>query len=126
MLFPLHHIGVKAKWHTRRAGLAVIGGGLLAIGGAFLLAAVWLLLATEFSALLANIVLAVLFMGAGLIVISRRNSEPEPKIPSLSQRLRADAAAGRQVPIGQEFPALMEAFLFGVATYSRVRNTKRR
>lgn len=126
MLIPLHHIGLKAKWHTRRACIAVIGGLLLGMGGSFLLAAIWTILATEFSSLIANVVFAALFIGAGLIVYSRRDAMPEPKIPSLSERLRADAAKGRQVPRTQEFPALMEAFLFGVATYSRVRNTRRR
>lgn len=126
MLLALNHIGRKAKWHTRRARIAVIGGVLLSIGGGFLVAAIWMILAAEFSPLMANIVLAGLFIGAGLIVVSRYNAEAEPRIPSASETLRADAAAGRHMPAGQDFPALMEAFLFGLATYSRVRNRERR
>lgn len=125
MLLPLNQIGLKASWYSRRVRISVIGAFLMVIGGGFLVTALWMLIAEQFSPLIAHVVMAALFIGAGLVVYAQRNSQPEPKIPTLSEHLRAEAAAGRYEPSGKEFPALMEAFLFGVSTYSRVRNQKR-
>ncbi len=126
MLVPYDHLRLKAHWYARRMRLAVIGGLLLAIGGGFLVAAGWKVLAEQFAPLVATLSCAAVFLGAGLIFLSRVNAQPEPRIPSLDERLRADAARGRYTAPDGQFPALMEAFLFGVATYTRVRNQRRR
>ena len=121
----LDQIDLKAKWYSRRMRISVIGALLVVVGGGFLTVALWMTIAEQFSALIAHLVMAAVFIGAGLVVLSRRNAQPEPKIPTISDYLRADAAAGRYESSGKEFPALMEAFLFGVSTYSRVRNRRR-
>ncbi len=126
MILAVQQLRRKAEWAARRTVAAVIGGLLLATGAGFLTAAIWMLLAAEFSPLIANAACAALFLGAGLITLVVAKSRPEPQLPSLSQTLRAQAGAkGAPRHRPGEFPALMEAFLFGVATYSQMRNKRR-
>lgn len=98
---------------------------LLLTGAAFLVAAIWKLLADQFSPLAASGICAALFTGAGLVILLVGNSQPEPRMPPLRQRARQEAERVRPDPPSGEYPALMEAFLFGVATYERVRKQRR-
>lgn len=116
---------LKARWAARRTVTAVIGGLLLATGAGFLTAAAWMVLAAEFSPLIANLACGALFLGAGLVALVLGKSQPEPRLPTINEALRAQAAEGRAKARQTEFPALMEAFLFGVATYSQMRNRQR-
>ncbi|TVP70334.1 MAG: hypothetical protein EA339_13210 [Rhodobacteraceae bacterium] len=117
---------LKAKWVVRKSVAALIGSLLLATGAGFLTAAAWMVLASEFSPLIANLACGALFLGAGLIALVVGNSQPEPRLPSFNEALRAQVGSKSAKPPRQaEFPALMEAFLFGVATYSQMRNRRK-
>lgn len=124
MLFPYQHIRLKVQWQVRQIAIAALGVALLALGGGFLVAAVWMVLAREFSPLIANLACGATLFGLGLIVLAFRG-RGEPQIPSIDQRLRAQAARGENYQPKGEFPALMEAFLFGVSVYTQVKNRKK-
>ena len=105
--------------------MVTVGVLLLLTGGAFLVAAIWTLLADQFSPLAASSICAALFIGSGLVVLAVCNTLSEPRIPPLRQRVQEEADRVRPDPPSGEYPALMEAFLFGIATYERVRKQRR-
>lgn len=125
MQHSVHHISRKARWFSRRIMMVATGVVLLSIGGGFLVAAIWMALAAEFSPLIATFACAAIFLGVGIIILAISKSEPEPVMPSTSEQLRAQAAHEPPRPPQGEFPALMEAFLFGISTYSRIRNQRK-
>lgn len=124
MLVPYQQIRLKVQWQMRQIVIAALGGVLLAVGGGFLVSAGWMVLAEEFSPLIANLSCGGIFFGLGLIVLAFRGRD-EPQIPTIDQRLRARAARGESYQPKGEFPALMEAFLFGVSVYTQVKNRKK-
>ncbi|MDD7971360.1 phage holin family protein [Roseinatronobacter alkalisoli] len=126
MLRTVYHLQRKARWHSGNVALAVCAGAMLAIGLGFLVAAGWMLLAQQFSALIANYVIALIFLGLAAVLLLIRRIRPAPQVPSLDAQLRAEAAAGRSSPPQGEFPALIEAFLFGINTYVQLKNRPRR
>lgn len=125
MLPAVDHISRKAKWFSRRLVITATGVVLVSVGAGFFVAAAWMLLAAEFSPLIATLACSAFFLGVGVLVLVVSRSEPEPVMPSLNEQLRAQAAKGEMRPPPGEFPALMEAFLFGIATYTRVKNGRR-
>ncbi|MGP9790132.1 phage holin family protein [Roseinatronobacter sp. NSM] len=126
MLHRLHHIKRQAGWHGGNIALALCAGAMLVVGLGFMVAALWMLLAVQFSSLVATYVMGLFFLGlSGVLLLIKRLRRPPP-VPSLDADLRATAARGQAYQPKGEFPALLEAFLFGVNTYVQVRNRNRR
>lgn len=121
MLYASQDIKARLAWYKRRALLGVAGLVLLKIGAAFLVAAVWMIIAAEFSPVIATLVCAALFFGAGLVVLALRGARPKPDAPTLKERARTTGHERRPT----EYPALIEALLFGISTYQRVRRERR-
>jgi len=124
MPVPYQHIRLKVQWQIRQVVLAAIGGAFLVTGGGFFVASGWMILAREFSPLIANLACGAALCGLGLIALAFRG-RGEPHIPTIDQRLRARAARGENYQPKGDFPALMEAFLFGVSVYTQVKNRKK-
>ncbi|WP_134681368.1 phage holin family protein [Paracoccus ravus] len=87
----------------RRAGVAAGGGGLLAIGAGFLLAALWSYLAREWGPVAASLTIggALMVIGAILLAMSRRTRHPIPNPEELrveiaqQMNLMANSAVGK-------------------------------
>ncbi|TVP99986.1 MAG: hypothetical protein EA338_06035 [Roseinatronobacter sp.] len=124
MLVPYHQIRLRLQWQMRQIVIAALGGALLAVGGGFLVSAGWLILAEEFSPLIASFACGAILCGLGLIVLAFRG-RGAPVIPTLDQQLRAQSARGEGYRPKGDFPALMEAFLFGVSIYAQIKNRKK-
>lgn len=125
MFAAVEHIRRKAKWFSRKVLITATGVVLLSVGAGFLTAAVWMLLAAEFSPIIATIACSAFFLGVGILLLVVSRGEPEPVMPSMDEQLRAQAAHGQTRPPPGEFPALMEAVLFGISTYVRIRDQRR-
>ncbi len=125
MLIPVREIKQKAQWHGRRAVLAAMAGVLLAVGGAFLLAALWSAIRVEFGPIVASLALAGVFIIAALVVLYLRRSRPEPRIPSFEEQVERARAQGKPYPDPDRLPALLDAFLFGMNLYLRLRDRRR-
>jgi len=123
MLVPYQQIRRKLHWQMRQIVMAVLGAAFLLAGGGFLVAGAWMVIAQEFSPLVANLACGAILSGVGLIVLAMRG-RGAPEIPTIDQQLRARAARGENYQPQGEFPALMEAFLFGVSIYTQVKNRK--
>ncbi len=126
MLLPIPEIKAKAAWHVRRTALAAIAGVMLAIGGAFLIAAVWSAVAAEFGPVIASLALALLFILIAIVLLVMRRSKPEPQIPSFQEQVARARATGKPYPDPDRLPALLDAFLFGMNLYLRLRDRPRR
>lgn len=126
MLQSVHHMKRQAQWHSGNIALAVLAGAMLAVGLGFMVAASWMMLAQHFTPLVATYAIGLVFLGLSGILLLIKRLRPAPPIPSLDAQLRANAAQGRAYQPRGEFPALLEAFLFGVNTYVQVRNRRRR
>lgn len=124
-VFSLQQFKARLEWYKRRVVFGLVGLILLKIGAGFLLAAIWMIIAAEFSPLIATLVCAALFFGAGLIVLAVRGARPKPELPSLETRTRPSARAARKERKSTEYPALLEALLFGLSTYQQVRKERR-
>jgi hypothetical protein len=125
MLIPVTEIRQKVAWHGRRVVLAAVAGVLLAIGGGFLLAALWSAVRVEFGPIIASLALAGLFILAALVVLLMRRSRPEPRIPSFEEQVERARAQGKSYPDPDRVPALLDAFLFGMNLYLRLRERRR-
>ncbi|MBR3370616.1 MAG: phage holin family protein [Rhodobacteraceae bacterium] len=124
MLQSVHHIKRQANWHGGNIALALCAGAMLVVGLGFMVAAIWMMLALQFSSLIATYVIGLFFLGlSGILLLVKRTRRPPP-IPTLDAQLRANAARGRAYQPKGEFPALLEAFLFGVNTYVQLRNRR--
>ncbi len=115
----------RVEWQTRHIALAVIGGALVLMGLGFIISALWLLIAREISPLAASTSLGLLFLGAGLVVFVLRARSPQPRVAPAEAHLRDAARRDRLYRPEGEFPALLEAFLFGVTTYLQMKNRRR-
>ena len=113
-----------AEWHARRTAMLSVGVVLLAIGGGFVVAAVWIGLAPLLGALGTSLVIGAVFLGGGLVVLGLRSSGPAPRVRGGDAGMRMSGAQGTFRP-GRDFPPLMEAFLFGVAIYLQTRKRRR-
>ena len=126
-MVALREIRARAEWQIRRAVLGVIAGLLLCVGAGFLVAAIWMVIAAEFSPLIATLACAALFFGSGLVLLLMRSRRYVPTSPPQAQpqdaKTRASAASAHAGAL-KEYPALMEAFLFGLSTYERVRKER--
>jgi len=121
MLFSLQEMKARLEWHKRRVLLGVAGLVLLKIGAVFLVAAIWMIIAAEFSPVIATLVCAAFFFGAGLVVLALRGARPKPAAPTLEERARPAGKARRSA----EYPALIEALLVGISVYRKVRQERR-
>lgn len=124
MLVPYQQIQLRLQWQMRQLVMAALGAALLALGCGFLVAAGWLILAEEFSPLIANLACGAILCGLGLIMLALRG-RGAPVVPTVDQQLRAQSARGEGYRPKGDFPALMEAFLFGVSIYSQIKNRKK-
>jgi len=125
MLIPIREIKQKLQWHGRRGVLAAVAGVLLAIGGAFLLAAIWSAIRIEFGPVVASVALSLVFILAALIVLYLRRKKPEPRIPSFEEQVERERAQGKPYPDPDRIPALLDAFLFGMNLYLKLRDRRR-
>jgi len=126
MLLPTREIRDRAAWTGRRVALAAVAGALLAASLAFLCAAIWVVLRDEFGSAVASLGLAVFFaVGAGIVLLMR-SSPPEPRLPSFDEQLRRARAEGRSYPPPERLEAMVDAFLFGMNLYLRLRARRRR
>lgn len=125
MLQTVHHMKRQAQWHGSNIALAICAGAMLVIGIGFMVAASWMMLAQQFSALVATYAIGLVFLGLSGVLLLVKRLRRAPPVPSLDAQLRANAAQGRAYQPKGEFPALLEAFLFGVNTYVQVRNRRR-
>ena len=120
-MFPSREeLGRFASGTARRVGVLVWGAACLAVGGMFLLAALWMTVAAQFGPIAASLTLAALLFGVGLLLLAR--APAMPPLPSPAERLRQsgiDRAPFR--PSGQ-LPPLAEAFLFGIAVALQIRS----
>lgn len=119
----------RAEWQFRRALLGVLAAIFLSVGLGFLVAAIWMMIAAEFSPIIATLACSSLFLGAGVVILllrgGRRMPVPQARAETSKSQARA-SAAHKQTGALKEYPALFEAFLFGLSTYERVRKERER
>jgi hypothetical protein len=115
----------RARKGARRIGLLLVSAAFLATAAGFLTVAMWILLETTFSALIAAVVLGGLYLGAGGLTLyaatSPSRSEREARLAQAQAQAQAHPA-GRDAP----FPPLAEAFVFGLDTALRLRRSRDR
>ncbi len=121
----------RLDWEKRRTVMALIGTLLVMTGVGFAAAAAWAALVPLVGAPGASLILAAVFGGLGLVVISLSGADTPPPIDSpLAQLKRGSASSGRttaqngETGTKTELPPLMEAFLFGMTVY--LQNQKRK
>lgn len=133
MLHIVSQLRRRLRWEKRRTVTGVIGAVLVMTGVGFAAAAAWAALAPLVGAPGASLILAAIFGGLGLVVISLSGADTPPPIDSpLAQLNRGPAPDGRTLTGAQDgetgpkkdLPPLMEAFLFGMTVY--LQNQKRR
>jgi len=119
----------RADWQARRIGLFAFGIALLGVSLGFLTAAVWAYLATEFSPVLASLLCSVVFLVAavGLFVIAA--SDRRPEVPPIREAFKTEFARSERAEPGRarapgERPPLLDAFLTGFETYTRLRRKR--
>ena len=112
-----------ASGAARRAAVLAAGGLCLAIGGGFLLSALWLVTAERFGSVVASLAMAGLLMGAGLILLVL--APAPPTLPTPADRLRKAGAQGTAYRPSGHLPPLAEAFLFGLSVALQVRSQRR-
>jgi len=123
MLPSLAELRRYASGSARRAAFLAAGGLCIAIGGGFLLSALWLIVAAQFGPVAASLVLAALLFGAGLIVLAM--APPAPTLPTPAERLREAGAQGTAYRPSGHLPPLAEAFLFGISVALQIRSRRR-
>ncbi|MFN3824920.1 MAG: hypothetical protein ACK4RN_13140 [Pseudorhodobacter sp.] len=111
---------------ARNVVLGLVGAVLVTVGAAFLITALWTLLAERFDAKVASLVIGGIFLGFGLIVLALRGGNRPMPVAAMTDAQRAAAAAGRPFGPRGAYPALMEAFMLGVTTYLQIRAARRR
>lgn len=94
----------------RRAAMGATGGLLIVVGAAFLVLALWIVLAEAYGAATASLVLGAVLTGAGFIVLG------------LSRRRRATTAA--QARRTDMLTASIEAFFVGLTTAMNMRQRR--
>lgn len=109
----------------RRAVIAALGGILLAVGLAFLTTALWILLAREWTTLVAATVIAAIYLVVGLVCLmmarGRRRRVPPPAPIAAAAAAPPPGSVPPGAPYGSPFaprasvvPPLVEAFFFGL------------
>lgn len=109
----------------RRAVIAALGGILVAIGLGFLTTALWILLAREWTTLVAATVIAAIYLVVGLICLmmarGRRRVPPPAPIAAAAAAPPPGSVPPGAPPYGSPFtprasvvPPLVEAFFFGL------------
>ncbi|MGY6627659.1 MAG: hypothetical protein ACXIVL_04020 [Oceanicaulis sp.] len=125
MLHIFSQLRQRLRWETRRTVTGGVGALLVITGVGFAAAAAWSALAPIVGAPGASLILAAVFSGLGLVVISLRGGQDKPPIDSpLAQLKTRPAPKGANAGSRQEMPPLMEAFLFGMTVY--LQNQKRK
>lgn len=128
-VLALREIKARAEWQFRRALLGVLAAILLSVGAGFLVAAIWMMIAAEFSPIIATLACSSLFLGAGVVTLLLRGGPRKPVSHARADASKPQArgsAAHAQTGALKEYPALFEAFLFGLSTYERVRRERER
>ncbi len=74
----MSYLSDRIAFGSKKAGLAVSGAILIAIGVGFLTASGWTLVADQYGAQMANFVIGAVFLGGGLLVLAFRPSKPPP------------------------------------------------
>jgi hypothetical protein len=116
-------VAARARKGARRIGLLLVSAAFLATAAGFLTVAMWILLETTFSALIAAVVLGGLYLGAGGLTLYAATSPSRSEREARLAQAQAQAhPAGRDAP----FPPLAEAFVFGLDTALRLRRSRDR
>lgn len=125
MLHIFSQLRQRLRWETRRTVTVGVGALLIITGVGFAAAAAWSALAPIVGATGASLILAAIFTGLGLVVISLCCAQDKPPIDSpLAQTKTRPVPKGINAGSSQEMPPLMEAFLFGMTVY--LQNQKRK
>lgn len=109
---------------ARRALVLAAGGLLIAVGAGFGIAAAWQGIAQAFGPIAANLALAALLLGAGLIALAL--APKAPPLPMPEERLRVQMARGMIFRPSGGHPPLLEALLFGLSVAMQIRANRRR
>jgi hypothetical protein len=125
MLLIFKQLRRRLDWEARRTVMGGVGALLVFTGVGFAAAAAWTALAPIVGVPGASLILAAIFTGLGLVVISLRGAQAKPPIDSpLAQQLRRPAQQAGEAGPKQDLPPLMEAFLLGMTMY--LQNQKRK
>lgn len=105
----------KATQTAKRAGLMTAGLLLCAVGVGFLTTAAWLQLAVTFSNALSALIIAVVYLGAGLLAMGL-SKNPAQSTESTEAHFSAQKS---------DAPPIMQAFLYGIQAGANARKPKR-
>ncbi|MFU8882604.1 MAG: phage holin family protein [Rhodobacterales bacterium] len=113
-------ITARAQQGARRAGLFAVSTLLVIVAIAFLTVALWLVIAEAQSAKVAALILGALYLTAGgvLRLLAKPARPPHVATPHKD-------AAHPAAPHASPYPALAEAFVFGLDTAMRLRRSRR-
>lgn len=112
-------VKVRARKGARRAAVMGVAVVLLLTGAGFLTSAIWIAAAAEWSPLVASLLLAMVCLVAGAMVFLQT-------MPSRSIRTPPPVAEPPAPTDKSPYPALAEAFLFGLNTAMRLRRDRDR
>ena len=118
---------------VRKSALMLVGSVLLGVGIAFLTVAAWIAIASMSSSLTAALIIAFVYVGAGLILFAV-SLNSQSRAAERAAEARSEAAARRDAmsqPLtggGQPsaLPPLVDAFIFGLTAAMRARSDTRR
>ena len=110
-------MAARARKGVRRAGLLLASALLFLVAVAFLTVALWIVTAAAYSAEIAALVIAGLYLAAGGVLLLMARSPGQPRVDP----------AETAVPPGHSspYPAMAEAFVFGLDTALRLRRSRR-
>lgn len=109
---------------TRRGLVLAAGAILIAVGAGFVVAALWLMLAQAFGPIQANLGLAAILVGAGLVALALAPRQPPLPVPE--ERLRVKAVQSLLFRPSGGQPPLLEALLFGLSVAMQIRANRRK
>ena len=69
----------KVAHTARKGGLMTASAALTCVGAAFLTAAAWLYLSTEYSAVFAAVIIGLIYLGGGVITLALALSRQRPR-----------------------------------------------
>lgn len=112
-------IKARARKGARRAAVMGVAVVLLLTGAGFLTSAIWIAAAAEWSPLVASLLLAMFCLVAGAMIFLQA-------MPSRSLRKPPPVADPPPPTSKSPYPALADAFLFGLDTAIRLRRGRDR
>jgi len=126
MVGLIQKVRLQAELQMKRALMGIIGALLILVGGGFGVAAAWVALEAEIGSAYASLIIAAVFLGLGLLVLSLSNVLTRPPVaPAVApDPIAAPPPRGIYRPSGLH-PPVMEAFLLGLSVYLETKNRRR-